>query len=197
MSNKLKAYSVQGDEYGCIRFAASNVVARREGAVELDTEFNSVTCRRAPALDIYADQRRVPWKVLVEEQGWSQECGYCQHRVYNDMPGRVWSEDKEQAFCSVECEARYMDRQRTYALQRQQEAQAIARAEDAAYERFPGITAAQGYVNHNKVVSVSFAFPGSTGRATWLAGSEFVNVDQANIGAWIAYSEQYRAKEAL
>ena len=38
----LFAYSVQGDEYGCVVFARSNVVARRNGANELGIEFGGL-----------------------------------------------------------------------------------------------------------------------------------------------------------
>ena len=98
----LKAYSVQGNEYGVIAFAHCNVVARREGANELNIEFSDVeSCRRMPALDGYAGQPGgVPMRVLVEEHEWSQECGYCERRVYGDAAARVWVDD--QVFCSAE-----------------------------------------------------------------------------------------------
>lgn len=97
----LKAYSVQGNEYGVIAFASCNVVARREGANELNIEFSDVeSCRRVPALDGYAGQPGgVPMRVLVEDHGWSQECGHCERRVYDDAPARVWVAD--QVFCDA------------------------------------------------------------------------------------------------
>ncbi|MNG25322.1 hypothetical protein D3C76_1538000 [compost metagenome] len=84
-----------------IAFACSGVVARREGANELNIEFSDVeSCRRLPALDGYAGRPGgVPWRVLVEEHGWSQECGHCQGRVYSDEPERVWVAD--QVYCSA------------------------------------------------------------------------------------------------
>lgn len=98
----LKAYSVQGNEYGVITFARFNVVARREGANELNIEFSDVeSCRRMPALDGYAGRAGgLPWRVLVEDHGWSQECGYCERLVGSDDGGRVWVSD--QVFCSAE-----------------------------------------------------------------------------------------------
>jgi hypothetical protein len=105
----LKAYSVQGNEYGVIAFARYNVVARREGANELNIEFGDVeSCRRLAALDCYAGQPGgVPMRVLVEDHGWSQECGYCERRVYHDEPGRVWEDD--QVYCSAEHLAKGVD----------------------------------------------------------------------------------------
>lgn len=98
----LKAYSVQGNEYGVIAFATSGVAARREGANELNIEFSDVeSCRRIPALDHYAGQPGgVPMRVLVEDHGWSQECGCCERRVYSDQPARVWVEG--QVYCHAE-----------------------------------------------------------------------------------------------
>jgi hypothetical protein len=104
---KLKAYNVQGNEYGTIVFALHNVVARREGANELNIEFEDVeSCRHIPELDSYADVKGgVPMKVLVEEHEWSQECGYCERRVYADCEQRIWITDN-QVCCDVECAAR-------------------------------------------------------------------------------------------
>ena len=98
----LKAYNVQGNEYGVIEFATSGVAARRQGANELSIEFADVeSCRRMPALDGYAGQSGgVPMRVLVEDHGWGQECGHCYQRVYGDHPGRVWVAD--QVFCSAD-----------------------------------------------------------------------------------------------
>ncbi|WP_195723722.1 hypothetical protein [Ewingella americana] len=113
---ELKAFSVQADEYGCIVFAKSGIVARRQGANELDTEFSLIeSCRRVPALDKYAGVKGgVPWKVLVEEHDWSQECQYCCRRVSNDEPDRVWNDTGSQVYCDVECQARQEDVERTW-----------------------------------------------------------------------------------
>lgn len=110
MSTGQKAYSVQGNEYGTVVFAKHSVVARREGANELNIEFEDVeSCRRFPELDHYAAQgRRVPWRVLVEEHGWHQECAWCYGRVFSDEPDRVWVDD-DTAYCCHECQARRLN----------------------------------------------------------------------------------------
>lgn len=107
--NGLKAYSVQGNEYGTIAFATSGVVARREGANELSIEFADVeSCRRVPALDAYAGQRGgVPMRVLVEAHGWGADCGYCERRVFADQAARVWEEDR--VYCNAEHQAKARD----------------------------------------------------------------------------------------
>lgn len=193
----LKAYSVQGNEYGCIRFASSNVVARREGASELEVEFNEIeSCRRVPELDKYASKRRVPWKVLVEEHGWSQECGYCERRVYNDVPDRVWNDTGEQLYCNAECRARAEELKRKYEQERQLDEQRKAEAIEAARQRFQGITEFHAYPHNDGRIQVSFRFPGSQWNANWFAGDELVSVSQCDVEAWKAYRAPYQAAEA-
>ena len=110
----MKAYVISDGEYCTIEFAAHRATAQSAGANELDTEFQYVTCRRAPEFDKYAEQRKVPWKVLIEEHGWAQECGFCYRRVYSDEPGRVYEND--QAFCSVSCREKAEERAVKYGL---------------------------------------------------------------------------------
>ncbi|QYJ79401.1 hypothetical protein [Shewanella acanthi] len=81
----LKAYQVQGDEYGCIVFATNSATARRIGGRELDLEFNEVeSCRRAQWADQYAGVKGgVPPLVMVEN-GWWMECNHCGHKITID-----------------------------------------------------------------------------------------------------------------
>lgn len=104
----MKAYVVSDDEYYCsIQFAEHRATAQANGANELNSEFVYVRCRRAPEFDEYAKDRKVPWKVLIEDHGWSQECGHCYGRVYSDMPDRVYGDD--QAFCSEDHMIKHAD----------------------------------------------------------------------------------------
>lgn len=81
----LKAYQVQGDEYGCIVFATNSATARREGGRELDLEFNEVeTCRRAQWADKYSDLKGGVPKLAMIENGWWMECAYCEHKISSD-----------------------------------------------------------------------------------------------------------------
>lgn len=81
----LKAYQVQGDEYGCIVFATNSATARREGGNELSLEFGEVeSCRRAQWADQYAGVKGgVPPLVMIEN-GWWQECVHCGHEISTD-----------------------------------------------------------------------------------------------------------------
>lgn len=103
----MKAYVVSDDEYCVIEFAEHRATAQASGANELNTEFSYVTCRRAPEFDSWSDRGKVPWRVLIEEHGWSQECGGCYGRVYADEPGRVYGDN--QAYCNETCKAKHAE----------------------------------------------------------------------------------------
>ena len=55
-SATLKAYIVteENEGHASVEFARHAIAARRVGANELDTDFEYVTCRRAPVFDEYA-----------------------------------------------------------------------------------------------------------------------------------------------
>ena len=78
----VRAYSVQGNDGGCVVFATSNVLARREGADRLECTFPEIeSCRLAPEFDVYAEAGHVPRQTLVEKHGWWQYCSYCENQV--------------------------------------------------------------------------------------------------------------------
>ncbi|MCS2154733.1 hypothetical protein MUU49_19460 [Scandinavium goeteborgense] len=197
MSNQpqiLKAFHVQGDEYGCIRFAASNVVARREGANELDEDFNCVTCKRIPDADKYASQGQVPARALVEDLGWWQECGYCNCHVDNETEGRVW--DEGTIYCDIECEARLMNLRSDVEKERQRIKAAEQTAIEAAIAKFPGISDVTAHHNFKKEVDVYFRFPGGAGRASWTLGGDFVGTGRADGEPFKAYLASIRQEGA-
>lgn len=197
MSNKievLKAYHVQGDEYGVIRFAKSNVAARREGANELEEEFNCVSCKRIPGADKYAAFGRVPVRALVEEFGWWQECHYCNCHVDDETEGRVWEGDT--AYCDIECEARWINHRLDCEaeLKRTHEAEQAAIAQ--AKERFPGITDVTAYIGHKKDITVYFRFPGGLAKATWTVGDNHAGTSRDDGEAFKAYIDSIRLEAA-
>lgn len=98
-SPTLKAYQVNGNDYSVIRFAKSAVVARREGADELDIDFRDVqSCCRVPGFDHFAPGP-VPKRALLES-GWWFECTNCE-APSELKTGAVFYE--ENIFCSAEC----------------------------------------------------------------------------------------------
>lgn len=140
VKKQLLAYSVQGDEYGCVIFARSNVIARREGASELGIEFRDITsCRRMPEADKYAEQGKVPKVALVDEFGWWQECAYCSSMVSAEVNAdRVWN--GETIFCDQECQQLYRDREARNKAEREAQLAKQAEIKELANSKFPGIT---------------------------------------------------------
>lgn len=115
MSGALKAYSVLEtcENTGGIVFAKHHVVARREGAAEFGGgDFHSVTCRREPGLDRYAESRVVPAADLIE-MGWHFEC-WCGARCDLDSLAErglpvdgVIGSDRGTVYCSAVCEQKH------------------------------------------------------------------------------------------
>ncbi len=91
---KVLAYTVETDdpEESTIQFATSNVAARRQGAIEIGTEFGYVSCRRAQWADQYADQGFIPAKAYIDA-GWWYDCNHCGTRC--DSDASRWDEKTE------------------------------------------------------------------------------------------------------
>lgn len=118
---RLKAYEVRDDYEGhcVIRFATSSAQARREGAQELEIDWESVEhCRRKPEFDEYAPGP-VP-KMALLDAGWWFDC-HC-HDCARTI--ELGSDDEEDAdgdplpsldpvelgawlFCTPECAGRH------------------------------------------------------------------------------------------
>jgi hypothetical protein len=116
MNPKIKAYQVQGDEYGCIVFATNSATARREGGNELNLEFEEVeSCRRAQWAEQYADVKGGVPPLAMIKHGWWQECAHCSHKVtiddiedgYEDDDGNIIKlnpiENDHFIYCSQHC----------------------------------------------------------------------------------------------
>lgn len=189
----LKAYHVQGDEYGVIRFANSNVVARRQGANELEEEFNCVTCKRLPGADKYASHGCVPSRDLVEEFGFWQECAYCKCHVDDETEGRVWEGDT--VYCDIECEARWINHRLDCEEERKRTHEAEQAAIAEAEARFPGITDVTAYIGHKKDITVYFRFPGGLAKASWTVGDNHAGTSRDDGEAFKAYIDSIRQEQ--
>ena len=67
----MKAFVVHdGDEGWSIQFAEHGVVARRNGAAELDVAFGDVSCRREPGFDSFAATGEVPAAARLAAGWW-------------------------------------------------------------------------------------------------------------------------------
>lgn len=188
----MKAYTVR-ETYGdgcCVRFAEHDVVARREGANELDVDFESVECRRSPEFDEYAPGP-VPDSVLVEH-GWWFECVQCSQRISNEPTDEDGEPielspiyERNRIFCSQKCKEA-LDAERAADKAR---ADAVAKA---ALAKWPGITIR--YTNgYAEPATVSFLFPGSEGTAMWLLDASTVSVEKRDVEAWHKFAESCRS----
>lgn len=95
-----KAFCVTDEAEGrsVVVFAKHNIVARRQGAGELDTEFDSVSCRRAPNFDSFYPG---PVPVATKLQaGWHFECCHCQKQVTSQSSHAIVD---EAVYCCNEC----------------------------------------------------------------------------------------------
>lgn len=108
----LKAYAVleTGEDTGGIIFASRDIEARKRGSCEYsDGDISSVTCRRAPWADEYAETQRVPVLAAIE-QGWRFECHGCAEMLSEDwfydegkpLEGVIGFMDSR-VFCCAEC----------------------------------------------------------------------------------------------
>lgn len=115
---KVVAYQVSEDYEGhsAIVFASSSAAARREGANELDQEWETVSCTRLQWADEYAPGP-VPDLVKVDN-GWWITCNGCEVRVdngleaydsYTGVTRRLRPvEDDRGFFCCVGCRTSYL-----------------------------------------------------------------------------------------
>lgn len=118
VAQKLLAFEVHdGDDGWALRFASTNVVARREGAAEMGMDFESVEhCKRSPKFDQYAPGP-VPASALIEN-GWTIQCSHCEREVSQHMFDALADEDLDpddfeivtegqRAYCSRTCQGEH------------------------------------------------------------------------------------------
>lgn len=199
LAKLLKAYEVHdGDEQTVYAFATNSATARREGANEMDTDFESVSyCRRAAWADEYAPGP-VPVIALID-RGWWFECFHCSRRVHADMHEDIHDEGldpddfeitprgKDNVFCSKEC-----------AAVERAEWRMNVEAQDALHElvtsKYPGCTITSVYVYGTRLdvpakgtsnCSARFTFPGGQYDAEYRFG-EGTFVSKVDIDAFNA-----------
>lgn len=190
---KLKAYTVHdGGDHSVIRFALHNVVARREGANELDIQFDEVDyCTRSPEFDQYAPGPVPP--LVAIKYGWWFECRRCRCQVTEYTEEPIAAGDG--LYCSPACEAQdYADERATAA--------ALVALIEVFDSKFAGSTIVHAYSADGKLVSssqfdpryhyspysmITFNFPGGTSCARWVFGVEDVTVAREDVAAFCAW----------
>ena len=194
-SEGLRAYSVQGYETGCVVFAPSNVVARRNGANELDIPFEGVeSCRLAPEFDEFAPGP-VPAKALLAA-GWWQYCSGCGKQVREDddefedeaetIPAQLVYVGDHSVFCSQSCHDNEMA-ERAKRKQVHDDMLAYATA------KWPGIVVTGSY-EFTVPPSMSFTFPGGQYPVRFNAGESHVTVVAVDKEAWDSFAESVKVK---
>ena len=105
--NELKAYHIQDNHEGSavVIFANKNVVARREGANELNVEFADVSCHRLPWADKYGSVDEIPTTEFLEH-GHYAVCPYCEKYISEDDK-YITDKANNALFCSESCEKEY------------------------------------------------------------------------------------------
>lgn len=201
IGNRLKAYSVQTDDAGCIIFESNSASARRNGAGELGCDWEEIeTCRRVAWADIYADVRKVPPLEMIAH-GWWFECSHCGTRVSDDSADyddddneipHVPVAEGQAVYCSQNClDAEHKDR-----AEREATIQAV---KDAANSTFQNIEILHvGEVRPPRETEsrwqVTFKFPGGSGTAQWFAGDDLVSTNRSDQDAWEVYRGRAPAK---
>lgn len=170
------------DGHATIVFSASHVVARRKGADELDSEFGSVSCRRAHWADEFTPGP-VPARAMLENGWWFEECTGCGRYMSGDDLYEGDDDDENPAaidpvgtqhapYCTEACRQAYLKRK---ARRERFEKKAYDVLAAELMRRYPGVTLAGPQCHHHKYVgrhapsrrdrvlciSIAFQFPGS------------------------------------
>lgn len=181
------AWKVDDGEHSKIVFHHHGLAARREGANELDVEFEHADCTRAPQFDQFAPLGKVPAQALLDA-GWFFYCQHC------DMIARQDDDDEERGplvlvddtvYCSQACldkqEAIRAERDNTFAWF---QAAVLKARPDLVFTAWGG-----GYPM--LACSAHFHFPGGTypGTVTDDGKGEGLrwSVAHADTAAWAAY----------
>lgn len=192
MEKKLKAYVVQEGDEGCctIEFATNGATARRQGASELNVEFEDVeSCRRAPWADEFAPGP-VPVRITLAN-GWWHTCSGCQCTF--DAEGRRDGDDDREdefepvdvggsSFCSPTCVM--VD----WAASREEAARSNAGIE-AGLTKWPEAVSAWTFGKYlpsrGRELVVDILLPGLEHRLEWIPGESTASVAKSDLEAYI------------
>lgn len=188
----IKAYEVRDPNEGdcVVVFARHNVVARREGALELGIEFDEVeSCTRAPAFDQY-NPGPVPLHATLAAGWWHGCCG-CGISFDADGYRDGWglksdlacapiADGADYCYCSPAC------MMQTWARRREEDAR-IAAAIEACAMTWPGASKIHAWEHRSGQIRTGFNVPGVPNSVTWDPGAEVVLVCTGDIRAWFAY----------
>lgn len=206
MDTTLKAYEVrEPDEGNCVVvFADKSVVARREGAAELDCEFEEVeSCTRAPWADEYAPGP-VPLHASLAAGWWHSCCG-CGCTFDSEGITSLHDEEnppaidpvqdlKRNNYCSAGC--MMSDWQK-----RQEQKARDAAAIEFCLSRWPQALRVYPYRQGGGAGfnpdACTVILPGLKNNISWVLGSSTVSVSQADVAEFQRlYGTTQRAAQA-
>jgi hypothetical protein len=118
MTRKIVAWEVSNDDHAVIVLHSNGLAARREGANELNLDFDEVSVKRANSFDKFSDGihtaiLHLPIKQMMEDFDFQGYCGWCEMTVYpssdygTDEKLPIFSDDGERVFCNAECKRKY------------------------------------------------------------------------------------------
>ena len=105
----MKAWIVREDQEGFATIVFNNhgLAARKEGASELDLDFDQVECNRAKEFDKY-NNKTLDVEILIKDHGWWFECYHCYKKIEKDMDNfDAVLFCTSSYFCSQECLIKY------------------------------------------------------------------------------------------
>lgn len=201
MTKALKAYEVRDDDEGncCIVFATNNAAARRDGAGELNTDWECIEhCRRAPHFDDYAPGP-VPLAALIDA-GWWHECSHCGCRF--DSDGRRYEEEGERDdefdpiesggsnYCSPTCMMEEWAERRARSAMKHAVIEACAThwpgATNIHADRY--CTSRSNPSHDNTEWRATFHVPGLKYDVNWTLGEKTVMVSECDVEAFKAWT---------
>ncbi|HFL4168628.1 TPA: hypothetical protein ACG30A_004925 [Escherichia coli] len=97
--------------------------------------------------------------------------------------------------CHKECQQNYLAQEERWRQERAEAAEKLAEVTQLAITRFPGITNVHAYKEWDEGHRVYFNFPGGKRSASWLVGSESINVSECDVDAGKAFMEKVRASK--
>lgn len=182
------AWKVDGGEHSKIVFHHHGLAARREGANELDVEFELAICTRAREFDQYASLGEVPTQVLLDA-GWFFYCHYCDATVRqnddSDEERGPLVVDGDSVYCSQAC-------QDNLAAERARLDSNFARFKESVIALRPDLTFTSWHGGYPMTTCrAHFRFPGSDYTGTILDFADgrglLWSIPKADMAAWEAY----------
>ncbi len=100
----MKAWMIEDIDHegATIVFNNNETNARSNGAFEIGSEYEYVTCIRKKEFDQYSEAGFVPVEILIKKHGWWWGCFHCSNHVNEETENPVYI--PQGVYCSPECQ---------------------------------------------------------------------------------------------